>query len=111
MSGWTSKRDYTAGRAKVDEEGVCRSCGTSWQLEAAHLVARARIGPGVGEDPRNILPLCRACHSRFDRQATPYLDVLPLLTPAEMGFVAEHHPGGILGGLEAVTNARWTEAA
>ncbi|MEQ9319008.1 MAG: hypothetical protein RIF41_07595 [Polyangiaceae bacterium] len=21
MSGWTSRRDYTAGRAKVDEEG------------------------------------------------------------------------------------------
>ena len=109
MSGWTSKRDYTAGRAKVDEEGVCRVCGSSWRLEAAHVIPRSRVRPGMGEDPRNIVPLCGdQCHPAYDQGR---LDLLPYLTASEQAYAVEIDPGGLMGALQRVTNARWQEAA
>jgi heterodisulfide reductase subunit B len=58
-----SKRDWTAARAKVDREGQCRVCGTSFQLEAAHIVPRS-LGGRMSEDA--IVPLCRLCHMDYD---------------------------------------------
>lgn len=80
-------RDWTEARAKVDWEGVCRSCGVNdreARLEAAHLVPRSRVAPGPGENPHNIVPLCRGCHIRFDAGA---LDLLPHLSFVEQAFM------------------------
>jgi len=77
-----------AARAKVDAEGCCRSCGNTFQVEAAHILSRARISPGPAEDPRNIVPLggnqgC-ACHRSFDEGS---LDILPYLSLEEQAYV------------------------
>lgn len=107
MSGFTSKRDYTAGREKIDREnGRCRVCGSTFQVECAHLVARSQCAPGVGEDPRNTIPLCRTHHRQFDRQDLPYLDILPYLTREEQGYAVSIHPGGLYGALWRLTNDR-----
>jgi hypothetical protein len=44
------------------------------------------VRPGPGEDPRNIVPLCRPCHEAFD---TVSLDLLPYLTLQEQGYAAQ----------------------
>ena len=107
MSGWSSKRDYTAGRAKIDEEnGQCRVCGSTFQVECAHLVARSQCGPGVGEDPRNLIPLCRTHHRQLDRQDMPYLDVLPYLSAEEQAYAVQIHPGKLVGAYRRLTNDR-----
>lgn len=80
------KRDWSQARAKVAEEGRCRSCGRSQDLEAAHVIPRSRIGPkGGAEDPRNICPLCRRCHRA---QHDGKLELLPLLSLEEQGYIA-----------------------
>jgi hypothetical protein len=100
------KRDWRAARAKVEAEGRCRVCGRSdLRLEAAHIVSRARVRPGAGEDPANIVPLCaRDCHARYDRRA---LDLLPYLTRVEQAKAVELHPGGLLGAVERITGERF----
>lgn len=96
----TSKRDWTAARAKCDEQG-CRSCGATFGVEASHIIARSRIAAGPGENPLNILPLCGqfgcGAHRAFD---AGLLDILPLLTLEEQGFIA-----GLVGIAEAFRRA------
>ena len=59
------KRDWTAARAKCDAS-VCRSCGTTGRLDAAHIISRSIKGhSNNGAD--NILPLCRSCHEAQHR--------------------------------------------
>lgn len=77
------KRDWSKARAKVTEEGRCRSCGHAQGLEAAHVVPRSRVTVG-GEDPRNIVPLCGLCHGA---QHAGRLELLPLLTREEQSYV------------------------
>lgn len=80
------KRSWAAARAKVEAEGHCRACGSTQNLEAAHIVPRSRIGPlGAAEDPRNIVPLCPQCHR--DQHAGA-LELLPLLRLDEQGYAA-----------------------
>lgn len=79
------KRDWSQARAKVKAEGRCRSCGLGIYLEAAHIIPRSRVTAG-GEDPRNIVPLCRDCHTQ---QHGPGLDLLPLLTRDEQAYAVE----------------------
>lgn len=79
------KRDWTAPRAKVDEEARCRVCGSTVRLEAAHIIPRSQVAPGPGEDPRNIVPLCARCHA--DVHALR-LELLPVLTLDEQAYVA-----------------------
>jgi hypothetical protein len=100
------KRSWAEARAKVEAEGRCRVCGRSdLRLEAAHIVSRARVRPGAGEDPLNIIPLCaRDCHPRYDRRA---LDLLPYLTREEQAKAVELHPGGLLGAVERITGERF----
>jgi 5-methylcytosine-specific restriction endonuclease McrA len=77
-------RDWSAARAKVEAEMVCRVCLVHGALDAAHIVPRSRIGAGLGgEDPRNIVPLCRFHHAEYD-QGT--LDLLPYLTRDEQAY-------------------------
>lgn len=87
-------------RAKCNEENCCRNCGGP-NPEAAHIIPRSRVSPGPGEDARNCLPLCRACHAAFD---TGLLDVLPVLSRPEQAYAVE-----LVGMAEAyrrVTNER-----
>lgn len=101
------RRDWTAARAKVAEERICRVCAlgeyiiTSVPLDAAHIIPRSRVKPGPGEDPRNVVPLCRLCHAAYDECR---LDLLPFLSLEEQAFAV-----GLVGMHEAyrrVTNQR-----
>jgi cytochrome c553 len=78
-------RDWEAARAKVEAEVRCRVCQYS-ALDAAHIIPRSRVSPGPGEDPRNIVPLCRMCHAAYD-QGT--LDILPYLSREEQAYAVE----------------------
>lgn len=71
------RRDWSKARAKVDQEGVCRVCGSPHNLEAAHVVPRS-LGGGQGEDAT--IPLCRTCHRNYDAFR---LDLIPYLTHEE----------------------------
>lgn len=89
------RRDWSDARAKVAREGCCRACGSTWQLEAAHVVGREHDGKGTFSDydesrgqprprlgkrwvlPLRIIPLCAGCHRKEHRHE---LDTLPLLT-------------------------------
>lgn len=82
-----AKRDWGAARAKVVDEGRCRSCGrTDRRLEAAHIIPRSRVNAGAGgEDPRNIVPLCSSpCHRDFDGRR---LELLGRLTREEQTYI------------------------
>jgi len=87
------RRNWEHAWAKVRDEGMCRACGSTQIVDPAHIVPRARVTNG-GEDPRNIIPLCRLCHMTFD-QGTG-LDVLPLLSLDEQSYVV-----GLVGIAEA----------
>ena len=77
------KREWSHAWAKAREEGCCRACGSTQIIDAAHIIARSRVTKG-GEDPRNIVPLCRLCHMQAD-QGTG-LDLLPYLTLEEQAY-------------------------
>jgi 5-methylcytosine-specific restriction endonuclease McrA len=78
-------RDMAAARKKVAVEGACRACGTTHDLDPAHVIPRSRVTVG-GEDLRNIVPLCRRCH---DAQHAGRLELLPLLRRDEQAYVVE----------------------
>lgn len=63
----------------------------------------------MGEDPRNIVPLCGEVHHPAYDQGK--LDLLPYLSVEEQAYAVEIDPGGLMGALQRVTNARWMEAA
>ena len=44
----------------------CVLCGTPCASPDAHFISRAQGGLGI---PENIVPLCRACHDRYDNRA------------------------------------------
>lgn len=94
------KRDWGAARAKVDDEGCCRVCGGTWNIEAAHIIPRSRITSG-GEDARNIVPLDRMCHVAYDEGT---LDLLPHLTLDEQAYAAELV--GLAEAYQRITNER-----
>jgi hypothetical protein len=59
------KRDWSGPRAKCDAS-VCRSCGTTGRLDAAHIISRSIKGhANNGAD--NCVPLCRSCHEAQHR--------------------------------------------
>jgi len=55
-----TRRDWTEARAKVDAS-VCRSCGTTGRLDAAHIISRS-IKAVDNQSADNCVPLCRRCH-------------------------------------------------
>jgi hypothetical protein len=84
------KRYWEDARLKVEEEGQCRVCGSTYALEAAHISGRSHDEPRVNEegmllaelyvDPVRIVPLCgpfpAGCHGKEHRHE---LDLLPHL--------------------------------
>ena len=88
-------RDWTAARAKVDREEMCRlgrdhSC--SGKLEAAHVTGREFDPPWTPPDDfdpetdqtydltvraDSVIPLCRSHHKRYDLGE---VDILPVLS-------------------------------
>lgn len=80
------KRNWEAAHAKIREEGACRACGTTQNLDACHVIPRSRLTAQEGaEDPRNIVPLCRRDH---ESQHSGRLELLGLLTLQEQGYIA-----------------------
>ena len=71
------RRDWNEAWDKVRDEGACRICGDTANLDPAHVIHRSQ-GGGMGAD--SIVPLCRADHHAFD---SGELDLLPHLTEAE----------------------------
>ena len=71
------ERDWATAREKVLAERACRVCGATGDLDPAHIIARSL---GGHEDPDNIVPLCRHCHTLFDHGR---LNLLPFLTVEE----------------------------
>ena len=84
-----SKRDWPQAREKIRGE-KCRVCHNE-NVDPAHLIPRSRVGPGIGENKDNIVPLCRYHHTRFDNGQ---FDLLPYLTRSEQATAV------FLGGLE-----------
>ena len=74
-----AKRDWTAPLAKIASERVCRVC-KSTPVDPAHIIPRSRVAPGAGEDPLNVVPLCRRHHAAFDAHR---FDLVPYLTREE----------------------------
>jgi hypothetical protein len=104
------KRDWTDARAKVEREGVCRVCGSEYELQAAHVIGRHCDELKIGADvlyvhPDSIVPLCWSCHAHYDRAGSPVLDLLPYLLPHEEER-AVHDAGGIVAAYRRTTNDR-----
>lgn len=84
------KRDWSDARSKVEAERVCRVCGSSEWVEAAHVTGRLHDEPKTLSSKtlyvkrERIVPLCGsfsgACHNRYDAHE---LDLLGFLTPQE----------------------------
>ena len=70
-------RSWADARAKVDEEGECRVCGSHSGLQAAHIIPRS-LGGRQHRD--SIVPLCERDHRSYDNFR---LDILPYLTHDE----------------------------
>lgn len=80
------KREWGPALEKCATEGKCRVCGARpplAKIDAAHLIPRSRVKAGPGEDPKNIVPLCRNHHERFD---LGQLDLLPYLSATEQAM-------------------------
>ena len=85
------RRDWSDARAKVESEEICRVCGRSICLEAAHIMGRVH-DPQKGQSktryvrPESIVPLCGSlapefsCHVLYDAHQ---IDLLPYLTKEE----------------------------
>jgi hypothetical protein len=126
------KRDWTAARMKVEEEGRCRGCGKfahEARLEAAHVSGREfdelflhkdcdgagcagcnGYGQRYEVHPDDVIPLCgpptstHTCHGRHHARR---LDLLPLLTTAEQ-VSAVQHLGGIANAYVVLSGTRKT---
>jgi 5-methylcytosine-specific restriction endonuclease McrA len=79
------RRDWTKAREKVEDEGRCRVCKKSGELDAAHVIPRSASGGVENMEPAGVIPLCRLCHNR---QHTAKLDILPYLTLEEQAHAA-----------------------
>jgi len=72
-------------RAKVKDE-VCLVCGQG-PVDPAHLIARAR---GGGDDPREVIALCRAHHRAYDLRELSLLEYEHLF-PEESAYAVLNH--------------------
>ena len=75
------RRDWSAARAKVEAEGVCRVCRRP-NPEAAHVTGRKHDKPKAGGKtlyvkPESVVALCGQHHRAYDAHE---LDLLPYLT-------------------------------
>lgn len=107
------RRDWTAARAKIEEEGRCRVCRSPDGLQAAHTIGRAKQDKPIGGDdarkggkirvfPESVVPLCESCHSLYDARR---LDLLPhLFLPEQVDAVEA--AGGIAAANRRLSGAR-----
>lgn len=108
-AGGGVRRDWQDALAKVAAEGVCRVCGSTLRVEAAHVIGRARDRRRpdgiVRVDPDSVVPLCGpatssgTCHGRYDAHE---LDLAPYLT-AEEGARAVLDAGGLWAAVRRVS--------
>lgn len=111
MSRSQPRRNWADARRKVEAEGLCRVCGTPFNLEAAHVWGREADEPTLDSGsvlwvkPDRIVPLCRGdlgtfgCHESYDRHE---LDLLPHLSPAEQSQLVKD-AGGIVTAYKRAT--------
>lgn len=85
-----------AQRNKVREES-CLICARS-PVDPAHLIARAR---GAGDDPREVIPLCRPHHAEYDTGKLSLLEYEHLF-PEESAFAVLNH--GIVSVVKRLAN-------
>lgn len=106
-----TRRSWKAAREKVEEEGRCRVCRSSWNVQAAHVIPRS-LAPGVDNNMSadNIVPLCSGtpagggmgCHERYDSHQ---LDICSVLTLREQ-LAAVSVAGGLYPALRRISNRR-----
>ncbi len=104
------KRDWSKAVEKVQAEGMCRYCGLSQDLEAAHIIGRQHdpieVGPRGGEArvvlPESIVVLCSFHHQLYDARQ---LDLLPFLYVDEQAHAVKV-AGGIANALRRITGSR-----
>jgi hypothetical protein len=77
-------RNLAAARQKVRDEAQCRACEAPGFHDPAHVIPRSRFRDGRVDDPRNVICLCRRCHSL---QHDGRLKLGPLLTDEERAYV------------------------
>jgi len=77
-----TKRSWTEAYTKVRSEGKCRVCRALTELDPAHVLPRSI---GGGDSYLSTVPLCRTCHTAYDRPppGQTRLDLLPFLTYEE----------------------------
>jgi hypothetical protein len=81
----------------------CLVCGVE-NCDPAHVISRGHTTVGQ-EDPRAVIPLCRADHRRFDNGE---LDLLGRMEPYycwELGFAVQR--AGLIYTLKRVTGEDW----
>lgn len=66
-------QSWVKAKEKVANEGMCRVCASTEMLDPAHIIPRSQ---GGGLESRDIVPLCRNCHTAYDSYK---LDLLPHL--------------------------------
>ncbi len=104
------KRSWEAATEKVEAEGMCRYCGLSQDLQAAHVIGREHdpieVGPRGGETrvvlAEAIVPLCSFHHGMYDARQ---LDLLPFLYVDEQAHAVQV-AGGISSALRRITGSR-----
>lgn len=100
-----SRRNWKEARLKVleQDEGRCRVCRSTWQVQAAHVIPRS-LAPGLDRNmgADNIVALCQDCHAEYDQHR---LDLLPYLTLREQ-IAAVETAGGIALAYRRTTNQR-----
>ena len=95
------RRDWKQARLKVEAEGRCRVCKRSGELDAAHVIPRSLSPIEGSQDADAIVPLCRACHTKYDHHQ---LDLLPYLSLGEQQ-AATRQAGGILSAFRVTTGS------
>ena len=104
-------RDWSEANVKRDDEQVCRSCGSGYRVELAHVIGcemdsepplrpSSRWRPYVVA-PDRVIPLCNDCHQGPNGQHANRLDVLSLLEPIEIAQ-AVMDAGGLYQALYAL---------
>lgn len=91
-----------AQRERVKDRG-CLVCGDR-PVDPTHLIDRS-LCPAVGDDPRIVIPLCRAHHREYDEGNLSVLEHLEPTHREELGFAVWAF--GLISTLERTTNQRW----
>jgi hypothetical protein len=94
----------TAEQKALVQDRACIVCGKQ-PCDPAHLIDRS-LAPAAGDDPRAVVPLCRAeCHRAYDEGK---LDLSSYLEPYWREAIAwAVETMGLFPTLRRITNKRW----